>query len=86
MVAEKQLTLDGCGAKYIPNNVPLDGWLVFCSQEPWRQPPYSRPPISPIFLCSPKIVKVKWISIKTIKLHFTGKHVLHFSLKTNDLK
>ena len=26
MVAEKQLTLDGCGAKYILNHVPLDGW------------------------------------------------------------
>ena len=34
MVAEKQLTLDGCGAKYIPNHVPPDGWRVFCSQEP----------------------------------------------------
>ena len=50
IVAEKQLILDGCGAKYTPNHVPPDEWWVFCPWEPWRQPHYSRPPINP-FSC-----------------------------------
>ena len=31
MVAEKQLILDGCGIKYIPNHDPLDKWQALNS-------------------------------------------------------
>ena len=31
MVAEKQLILDGCGVKYIPNHGSLDKWQALYS-------------------------------------------------------
>ena len=31
MVAEKRLTPDGCGVKYIPNRGPLDKWRALHS-------------------------------------------------------